>query len=350
MNFDTGVLQVAIEDIIPNRFQPRLAFDDASLNELASSIKQHGIIQPLVLRKIGDKYEIVAGERRYKAAMLAGLSSVPAVVAKIDDKKSAEVAIAENVQRRELTAIEEARSYRALLDQGYMSEEQLARKMGVSVISIENKLKLLNLANEVQDAVLENKISERHARALLSVSDSSEQVKWLNKIINERLTVRQLDELLKKGVVMNQNMNLETQIQSTMDVPTITPSLELGPIDLGVQTQLNKAGDLESEAVNMQMTENNPFDNHISPSIMPNNIGSVPAIEETIPLEKKESTFIDSLDSLDVTPPLNNFDINEVRSKISSLVDNLKQLNYKIDVQENNEMGQTTFAIIIKHD
>ena len=157
MNFDTGVLQVAIEDIIPNRFQPRLAFDDASLNELASSIKQHGIIQPLVLRKIGDKYEIVAGERRYKAAMLAGLSSVPAVVAKIDDKKSAEVAIAENVQRRELTAIEEARSYRALLDQGYMSEEQLARKMGVSVISIENKLKLLNLANEVQDDVLENK-------------------------------------------------------------------------------------------------------------------------------------------------------------------------------------------------
>ena len=197
MNFDSSVLQVAIEDIIPNRFQPRFAFDSASLSELANSIKQHGIIQPLVLRRIGDKYEIIAGERRYKAAILAGLSSVPAVIAQIDDRKSAEVAVAENVQRNGLTAIEEARSYKALLDEGYMSQEQLARKMGLSQSAISNKLRLLNLAPEVQDAVLENKISERHARALLVVKEPESQLKWLQKIIDERLTVRALDAELK---------------------------------------------------------------------------------------------------------------------------------------------------------
>lgn len=114
MNFDANVLNVAVEDIIPNRFQPRLVFDDASLKDLAESIKAHGIIQPLVLRRLGEKYEIIAGERRYRAAMLAGLSSVPAVIAKIDDKSAQEVAISENVQRKELNPIEEAKSYQAL--------------------------------------------------------------------------------------------------------------------------------------------------------------------------------------------------------------------------------------------
>ena len=119
MNLESGVLQIHIEDIIPNRFQPRLNFDEQGLKELADSIKEHGIIQPLVLRKLGDKYEIIAGERRYKAAQMAGLQTVPAVIANIDDNKSAEVALVENVQRRDLTAIEEARSYKNLLDKVY---------------------------------------------------------------------------------------------------------------------------------------------------------------------------------------------------------------------------------------
>ena len=108
MNLESTVLQVHVEDIIPNRFQPRLNFDEEGLKELSDSIKEHGIIQPLVLRKLGNKYEIIAGERRYKAAQMAGLTTVPAVIANIDDNKSAEVALVENVQRRDLTAIEEA--------------------------------------------------------------------------------------------------------------------------------------------------------------------------------------------------------------------------------------------------
>jgi len=197
MNLEQTVLQVHIEDIIPNRFQPRLNFDEQGLQELAASIKEHGIIQPLVLRKLGNKYEIIAGERRYKAAQIAGLTTVPAVISNIDDNASAEVALVENVQRRNLTAIEEARSYKNLLDKGYLTQDQLAKRMGLSQPAIANKLRLLNLDEEVQQALLEEKISERHARTLLTLP-LEEQREWLHRIINERLTVRQLDMELKK--------------------------------------------------------------------------------------------------------------------------------------------------------
>lgn len=199
MNTEKNIQEIPIEDIIPNRFQPRLAFNAEGINELAESIKQHGIIQPLVVRALGDKYEIIAGERRYKAATMAGLTKVPVIVSDIDDNKSAEVALVENIQRRNLTAIEEAKSYKNLLDRGYLTQEQLASKMGVSQSSIANKLRLLNLDEEVQEALLNEKISERHARALLSIENKEEQKKWLQRIINERLTVRQLDVELKKA-------------------------------------------------------------------------------------------------------------------------------------------------------
>ena len=153
------ILQVPIEDILPNRFQPRLAFDDASLQDLAASIKQHGIIQPLILRRKNDKYEIIAGERRYKAARMAGLVSVPAIISNLSDAASAEVAIVENVQRKDLTAIEEAKSYQAILDKGYMTQEELAKRMGLSQSAISNKLRLLTLDESVQNAVLKNQIS-----------------------------------------------------------------------------------------------------------------------------------------------------------------------------------------------
>ena len=149
MNMDKEVLQVNIDDIIPNRFQPRLSFDEQGLQELAASIKEHGIIQPLVLRKLGNKYEIIAGERRYKASQIAGLTTVPAVISNIDDNKSAEVALVENLQRRDLTPIEEARSYKSLLDKGYLTQDQLAKKMGLSQSAISNKLRLLNLDESV---------------------------------------------------------------------------------------------------------------------------------------------------------------------------------------------------------
>lgn len=225
IQMESQILQVPIEDIIPNRFQPRLSFDDASLADLASSIKQHGIIQPLVLRRKNDKYEIIAGERRFKAAKMAGLVSVPAVISNLDDNESAEVAIVENIQRKDLTAIEEARSYQALLNKGYMTQDELARKMGLSQSAISNKLRLLTLDEAVQEAILAEKISERHARTLLKVPSHEKQRELLNKVINERLTVKQLEDEIKNidttsGSIVEQPKNNE--IDKTESLETIT--------------------------------------------------------------------------------------------------------------------------------
>ena len=195
-NMEKEIIEVSLDDIIPNRFQPRLAFDEDALNELAKSIRQHGIIQPLVLRKVGNKYEIIAGERRYKASFIAGLTKVPAVVIDLNDNESAEVAIVENIQRKNLSALEEAKSYKKLLDRGYLTQDELAIKMGKTQGSISNKLRLLNLTEVVQNALLNNEISERHARSLLRLEDPEEQEEVLYRIISERLNVRDTDTLI----------------------------------------------------------------------------------------------------------------------------------------------------------
>lgn len=195
-NMEKEILEVSLDDIIPNRFQPRLSFDEDELNELAKSIRQHGIIQPLVLRKVGNKYEIIAGERRFKASFIAGLTKVPAVVIDLNDNESAEVAIVENIQRKNLSALEEAKSYKKLLDRGYLTQEELATRMGKTQGAISNKLRLLNLSDEVQDALLNNEISERHARSLLKIENEEDQVEVLRTIIRERLNVRDTDKLI----------------------------------------------------------------------------------------------------------------------------------------------------------
>lgn len=192
------VQEIFVEDIIPNRFQPRLTFDEKALQELSDSIKVHGVLQPLTLRKVGNKYEIVAGERRYKASCLAGLKKVPAIVREMTDNESAEIALIENVQRKNLSSIEEAQSYRNLLDRGYLTQEELAKKIGVAQSTIANKMRLLNLCDEVQNALLNEQISERHARSLLQLTNPDEQKMMLNRIIKERLTVKQLDNEIKK--------------------------------------------------------------------------------------------------------------------------------------------------------
>lgn len=195
-NMEKEIFEISLDDIIPNRFQPRLSFDEDALNELAKSIRQHGIIQPLVLRKVGNKYEIIAGERRYKAAYIAGLTKVPAVIIDLNDNESAEVAIVENIQRKNLSPIEEAKSYKKLLDRGYLTQDELASRMGKTQGAISNKLRLLNLSTDVQDALLNNQISERHARSLLKLENEDDQVEVLNRIIKQRLNVRDTDNLI----------------------------------------------------------------------------------------------------------------------------------------------------------
>ncbi len=224
------IVNLFIDDILPNRFQPRLTFDEKALNELADSIRQHGIIQPLVVRKLNDKYEIIAGERRYKAAQLAGLQKVPAIVMNLNDNESAEVAVVENIQRKDLSALEEAESYKKLLDKGYLTQEQLANRMGKNQSTISNKLRLLGLSPEVKEALLNGKISERHARSLLNLKNAEDQKQVLEKIISSKLTVRQTDDLIK--TIQNPAMqsqtspNIELEKEKPDVIENIIPSVE----------------------------------------------------------------------------------------------------------------------------
>lgn len=200
---DNEVVYLYLDDIIPNRFQPREVFDDQALKELAISIKEHGVIQPIIVRKVENKYEIIAGERRYKASTMAGLTKIPAIVKNLDDKESSKIALIENLQRRDLTPIEEARTYQKILElEPGMTQDQLAATMGKTQSVVSNKLRLLALPDEIQDALLKEKISERHARSLLNLTNKNDQIKMLDKIIAERMTVRELDKEIKE---MNDN-------------------------------------------------------------------------------------------------------------------------------------------------
>ena len=214
--FENGQLTVLnMNDILPNRFQPRIRFDEEKLEELAESIGKYGVIQPIVVRPIGNKFEIIAGERRYKASMLANRSTIPAIVVNLSDKDSEEIALLENVQRQELSPIEEAVSYKRILDMGYITQEGLAKKLGKSQSTIANKIRLLNLDDEVQSYLLNNRISERHARSLLRIPNKDKQVEILHRIVEERLTVKQTDREIEK---LKENMNIENIVQKPVDI------------------------------------------------------------------------------------------------------------------------------------
>lgn len=197
MQMSKEVHTLKLDDILPNRFQPRIVFDEVAINELTESIKQYGVIEPIIVRKVADKYEIIAGERRYKASVLAGKDTIPAIVTDLNDKDSAEIALIENVQRQNLTPIEEAVSYRKILDMGYMNQSELAEKLGKTQSTIANKLRLLNLTDTVQEALLQERISERHARSILRLPHDK-QDEMLEKIIKNRMTVRKTDEEINR--------------------------------------------------------------------------------------------------------------------------------------------------------
>ena len=193
-NTNDQVVQLYLDDIIPNRFQPREVFDEKALKELAVSIKEHGVIQPIIVRNVKGKYEIIAGERRYKASALAGLTKIPAIIRDLDDKESSKVALLENLQRKNLTPIEEARTYQKILEIDEMTQEDLAKTMGKSQSAVANKLRLLSLPDDVQDSLLKEQISERHARALLNIPDHNKQTEMLKKIISNKMSVRAVEE------------------------------------------------------------------------------------------------------------------------------------------------------------
>ncbi|PLT29508.1 nucleoid occlusion protein [Peribacillus deserti] len=193
------IQNIPISDIIPNRYQPRTIFDDSKISELAQTIRTHGIIQPIVVRKYqDDKYEIIAGERRYRAMLKLEWEDVPVIVKDFNDKETASVALIENLQREELSPIEEALAYARLLELHELTQEALAQRLGIGQSTVANKLRLLKLPQEVQDAVLSKQITERHARSLIPLKDPAKQVQLLAEIIEKNLNVKQTEERIIK--------------------------------------------------------------------------------------------------------------------------------------------------------
>ena len=318
---DKEIIEVSLDDIIPNRFQPRLAFDEQALNELAKSIRQHGIIQPLVLRKIGDKYEIIAGERRYKASYIAGLSKVPAVIINLDDNESAEVAIVENIQRKNLSPIEEAKSYKKLLDRGYLTQDQLATRMGKTQATISNKLRLLNLAEEVQDALLNNRISERHARSLLKIDDKKQQVDLLDTIIDQRLNVRDTEELINKRI----------NDKEIYDIENISPSYEYEsnkPIDFNTFFDIsednkddNKEDNKDNENLDVLLKEPEKDFNNLLENT---NVDLLEDLDDSIIANDRIKKLLDDLNNQGIKTTYDYFEFNDSYQYIIKIDKNKK--------------------------
>lgn len=191
-----GLIEISIDQIDENPFQPRRQFRPEELDSLSASLEQHQMLQPVLVRSKGDRYELISGERRLRAAKQAGWTSVPAQLREADDRLVAELAIVENLQRKDLNPIEKALSFRRYLDEHRCPQEELARRLGIDRSTIANLMRLLELPNNVQEAVREGLISAGHARALLPLGDESAQVKFMEQIVREGLSVRAVEQLV----------------------------------------------------------------------------------------------------------------------------------------------------------
>lgn len=200
------VKQIRVSSIIPNRYQPRTVFNEAKIEELALTIHTHGIIQPIVVRPTeGEEYELIAGERRWRAVQSLGWDTVPAIVKHFNDTETASVALIENLQREELTAVEEALAYAKLIELHNLTQEALAQRLGKGQSTIANKLRLLKLPVEIQEAIKQKLITERHARALIPLKNQEKQLQVLAEIIEKQLNVKQTEDRVVKL--------LETQVK-----------------------------------------------------------------------------------------------------------------------------------------
>lgn len=227
-SFVGTIIEVPIEDIFPNPTQPRTYFDTKALEELSESIKSLGVIQPITLRKEGEKFEIISGERRYRASKLAGLKSIPSYIRLVNDQELLEMALVENIQREDLDAIEIALTYQRLLEEIGMTQESLSKRLGKERSTITNSIRLLRLNPQIQNAIRRGEISAGHGRALLTVEDQRTQSLLLEKILKEGLNVRQTESAAKalkkssempgKKIVPNEIKKLQKQMEDKLAV------------------------------------------------------------------------------------------------------------------------------------
>ena len=251
MEQNEQITKMSIDLLIPNANQPRKIFSEESIKELATSIKEYGILNPILVRKKDNQYEIIAGERRYRAAKLLGLNEIPVIIKNVDDSKVTAIALIENLQRENISPIEEAKSYQEILRISNLKEQELSTLIGKSQPYISNKLRLLKLPQNIQDALINKKISERHARTLISVNDSEKQTELLNRVINEKLSVKELEK------VINEKEITDEEIKSAID--DIMKSLNFN-VDLNDQEKEEKESDIMNNnpnQLNNSMPEGN---------------------------------------------------------------------------------------------
>ncbi|MDO5002641.1 MAG: ParB/RepB/Spo0J family partition protein [bacterium] len=348
MQSNEEVVYLYLDDIIPNRFQPREVFDERPLKELAVSIKEHGVIQPIIVRKVNDKYEIIAGERRYKASALAGLTKIPAIIRDLDDKETSKVALLENLQRKNLNPIEEAKTYQKILELDQMTQEELAKTMGKSQSAVANKLRLLSLPEEVQDALLKENISERHARTLLNLKTPQEQKDMLKKIMDERLTVRQVENLIKgdskeeEKEVLNLNENKSNtevlDLPKSEDVPTESNYIPINPIMPNFDGENN---DLNTPILTNIPSNTQELNQEEDESGQPRfiNFGEISKEDDTDSLdEANDNTSID-IDKL-------KEEANDINSNLSSEnegLDSLLKIGDPIDTDNSDDKDTSEF-------
>ena len=336
------VQQIKITEIEPNADQPRKKFDEDKLEELASSIKRYGVIQPIIVMPKDGYYQIVAGDRRWRAAKKAGLTEMPCLVRTKTEQENREIALIENIQRKDLSAIEEAKSYKKILDMGNFTQEELAKRMGKSQSTIANKMRLLSLTNEVQVALMNNLISERHARCLLQIKDEDLQKQVLNKIISERINVRDTDEYIK---------NL---LGITKETPPISNSNEHN-IDLTIPIDKTQNPLYEANEPSTHEEQKNPNVYTQTKNIDFININSLDAPEENSKLETPQKENDNMILTNNEIPKIEeNNNVNNI-SKIKyataiklaqDAVADIKKAGYNVSLEEIDTTND--YQIIIK--
>ena len=210
-----AIMELSIAEIQPNPFQPRLYFDPAQLEELSNSIREYGVLQPVIVRLVDGKYQWVSGERRFRASMLAGKESIPALIRQLSDREVAEMALIENLQREDLNYFEEAEGYARLIQEFQITQEEVAKKMGKSQPTIANKLRLLQISQRVRKEISVDVITERHVRSLLKLKNEEQQLDVLNRIYKNNLNVRQTDDLIE-NVLIAEEENIREQKKKKM--------------------------------------------------------------------------------------------------------------------------------------
>jgi len=229
-NSPDEVKQIPVDNIVPSPYQPRTIFDEERIDELCQTIKTHGVIQPIVVRVRNGSFEIIAGERRYRAVRKLGMETIPAIVREFNDSQAASIALIENLQREGLTALEEAIAYQQLMEMHQLTQESLAQRLGKSQSTIANKIRLLQLPEAVKQALAERKVTERHARALLSLDNEELQLKVLSDIITKELNVKQTETRIafyKEAAQLKKSKRLSYTKDVRLALNTIRQSVDM---------------------------------------------------------------------------------------------------------------------------